>query len=246
MPEKRRKFEKDFKDGVVDIVLTTGRAVAEVAREIGVHEGTLGNWVELRRRSQKPGAAMSHPVVREARKGDHQAPHRDRSRAHPRPVECSRGERQHQAATAHSHRVRVPLTRRPHRPRHARPRRALSTPSRPRHPMKSPTDGAQEPQIYTGSAPSLSRSHGSLHDAAEFASCCGPASRSTPLRTRPLDRTRGPHYRDHGVSPDRTLTGGLPRACHPVTSCPLLCSHGARTAGRSWIEAETFWPLSQH
>ncbi len=56
MPEKRRKFEKDFKDGAVDIVLTTGRAVAEVAREIGVHEGTLGNWVELRRRSQKPGA----------------------------------------------------------------------------------------------------------------------------------------------------------------------------------------------
>lgn len=76
MPEKRRKFEKDFKDGAVDIVLTTGRAVAEVARANVVHEGTLGNWVELRRRPQKPGAAMSHPVVREARKGNHQAPHR--------------------------------------------------------------------------------------------------------------------------------------------------------------------------
>jgi transposase len=56
MPEKRRKFDQDFKDGAVDIVLTTGRPIAEVAREIGVHEGTLGNWVEKRRRSQTPGA----------------------------------------------------------------------------------------------------------------------------------------------------------------------------------------------
>jgi hypothetical protein len=36
---------------------------------------------------------------------------------------------------------------------------------------------------------------GSLHDAADFASCCGPASCSTPLRPRPLGRTRGFHYR---------------------------------------------------
>ena len=56
MSEKRRKFDQDFKDGAVDIVLTSGRPVAEVARDIGVHEGTLGNWVDKRRRSQKPGA----------------------------------------------------------------------------------------------------------------------------------------------------------------------------------------------
>ncbi len=47
MSEKRRKFDQDFKDGAVDIVLTTGRPVAEVARDLGVHEGTLGNWVDL-------------------------------------------------------------------------------------------------------------------------------------------------------------------------------------------------------
>ena len=45
MSEKRRKFDQDFKDGAVDIVLTSGRPVAEVARDLGVHEGTLGNWV---------------------------------------------------------------------------------------------------------------------------------------------------------------------------------------------------------
>ncbi len=55
MSEKRRKFDQDFKDGAVDIVLTSGRAVAEVARDIGINEGTLGNWVEKRRKSQQPG-----------------------------------------------------------------------------------------------------------------------------------------------------------------------------------------------
>jgi transposase len=56
MSEKRRKFDQDFKDGAVDIVLTTGRPTAEVAREIGVHEGTLGNWVDKRRKARAPGA----------------------------------------------------------------------------------------------------------------------------------------------------------------------------------------------
>ena len=55
MSEKRRKFDQDFKDGAVDIVLTSGRPVAEVARDLGVHEGTLGNWVDKRRRSETAG-----------------------------------------------------------------------------------------------------------------------------------------------------------------------------------------------
>jgi transposase len=56
MPENRRKFDQDFKDGAVDIVLTTGRPIAEIARELDVHEGTLGNWVDKRRKAQTPGA----------------------------------------------------------------------------------------------------------------------------------------------------------------------------------------------
>ena len=55
MSEKRRKFDQDFKDGAVDVVLTTGRPVAVIARELGVDEGTLGNWVDKRRRAQIPG-----------------------------------------------------------------------------------------------------------------------------------------------------------------------------------------------
>ena len=45
MREKRRKFSPEFKLEAVRLVIDTSRPVAEVAREIGVHEGTLGNWV---------------------------------------------------------------------------------------------------------------------------------------------------------------------------------------------------------
>ena len=56
MPEVRRRFDKDFREGAVRIVLETGRPVAEVARELGVHDGTLGNWVNQHRARQEPGA----------------------------------------------------------------------------------------------------------------------------------------------------------------------------------------------
>jgi transposase len=56
MSEKRRKFDQDFKDGAVRIVLESGRPVAEIARELDVHVGTLGNWVHKARALQQPGA----------------------------------------------------------------------------------------------------------------------------------------------------------------------------------------------
>lgn len=56
MPEIRRRFDSDFKEGAVRIVLDTGRPIAEVARELGVNEGTLGNWVNQYRARQTPGA----------------------------------------------------------------------------------------------------------------------------------------------------------------------------------------------
>ncbi len=45
MPERRRKFTPEFKDEAVKMVIETSRPIAEVAREIRVNEGTLGNWV---------------------------------------------------------------------------------------------------------------------------------------------------------------------------------------------------------
>jgi transposase-like protein len=44
MAEDRRKFDEDFRQGAVRIVRETGKQIAQVARELGINEGTLGNW----------------------------------------------------------------------------------------------------------------------------------------------------------------------------------------------------------
>jgi transposase-like protein len=45
MREKHRKFSPEFKSEAVGLVIDTSRPIAEVARDRGIHEGTLGNWV---------------------------------------------------------------------------------------------------------------------------------------------------------------------------------------------------------
>ena len=50
MPQQRRKFSPEFKDEAVKLVIETSRPIARVARELGINEGTLGNWVGIYRR----------------------------------------------------------------------------------------------------------------------------------------------------------------------------------------------------
>jgi transposase len=45
MQEKRRKYSPEFKIEAARLVVESSRPIVEVAREIGVHEGTLGSWV---------------------------------------------------------------------------------------------------------------------------------------------------------------------------------------------------------
>ena len=52
MSEKRRKYDPEFREGAVRIVRETGKPVAVVARDLGIHEGTLGNWVKKDRASR--------------------------------------------------------------------------------------------------------------------------------------------------------------------------------------------------
>jgi transposase len=57
MAETRRKFDADFKEGAVRLVRETGKPIAQVARDLGINEGTLGNWVNAdRRRGERDGA----------------------------------------------------------------------------------------------------------------------------------------------------------------------------------------------
>jgi transposase-like protein len=54
MPEQRRRFSPQFKAEAVQLVIETGKPIAEVARDLGIHDGTLGNWVNAWRR-EHPG-----------------------------------------------------------------------------------------------------------------------------------------------------------------------------------------------
>ena len=57
MSETRRQYDPEFRAGAVRIVAETRRSVAEVARELGICEGTLGNWVR-KDRAERSGAAL--------------------------------------------------------------------------------------------------------------------------------------------------------------------------------------------
>jgi transposase len=43
--EKRRRFDPEFRDGAMRIVRETGKPVVQIARDLGIHEGTLRNWI---------------------------------------------------------------------------------------------------------------------------------------------------------------------------------------------------------
>ena len=55
MADTRRKFDQEFRAGAVRIVRETGKPIARVARELGINEGTLGNWVNADRRRRGDG-----------------------------------------------------------------------------------------------------------------------------------------------------------------------------------------------
>ena len=41
----KRTFSAEYREEAVKMVLETGRPIAAIARDLGINEGTLGNWV---------------------------------------------------------------------------------------------------------------------------------------------------------------------------------------------------------
>jgi transposase len=58
MARNYRKFDEDFKQGAVALVLETGKPIAQVARDLGINEGTLGNWCAQERRARKQDRSL--------------------------------------------------------------------------------------------------------------------------------------------------------------------------------------------
>jgi transposase len=59
MPERRMKYDREFREGAVRIVEEAGKPIAVVARGLGVNEGTLGNWVVRAREAAEGTRGLS-------------------------------------------------------------------------------------------------------------------------------------------------------------------------------------------
>ncbi|MPZ63297.1 MAG: transposase [Propionibacteriales bacterium] len=68
MPEKRKKYDREFREGAVRIVEETNKPIAQVARDLGVNEGTLGNWVNRARAERDGTRGLSTDDVEELKR----------------------------------------------------------------------------------------------------------------------------------------------------------------------------------
>jgi len=62
MARNRRKFSPEYKDEAVRMVIETSKPIAEVARDLGINEGTLGNWMNRYRNThvgEEPALSVS-------------------------------------------------------------------------------------------------------------------------------------------------------------------------------------------
>ena len=62
MGRDRRKYTPEFRAEAVALVLSSKLPVAQVARDLGINEGTLGNWVVIWR-AEHAGEIPEEPLT---------------------------------------------------------------------------------------------------------------------------------------------------------------------------------------
>ena len=62
------EFDPQFREGAVRIVRETGKPIAQIARDLGVHPGTLGNWVAKDRAQHEGTQGLSTGDVAELKR----------------------------------------------------------------------------------------------------------------------------------------------------------------------------------
>jgi transposase len=75
MAETRRRFDPEFLAGAVRIVRETKKPIAQVVRDLGIHEGTLANWVnkDIERRLPSNGGVSESERAELLRPCGHQS-----------------------------------------------------------------------------------------------------------------------------------------------------------------------------
>jgi len=56
-----KKYTQEYRDEAVKMVLENDQPIAKVARDLGINEGTLGNWVSKYRREHPVSEELSLP-----------------------------------------------------------------------------------------------------------------------------------------------------------------------------------------
>ncbi|WP_442906351.1 transposase [Kineococcus sp. NBC_00420] len=79
MGSTRRHFTDEYKTQAIACVLDDHRSIAEVARNIGVHEMTLGKWVKKERDSRQ--GETTQPPLDEGERRTRTPPRRESATA---------------------------------------------------------------------------------------------------------------------------------------------------------------------
>ena len=62
MGQARKKYTREYRDEAVDLVVKSGRPIAEIARDLGINEATLGNWVLRAKQAGKVPEMPEEPL----------------------------------------------------------------------------------------------------------------------------------------------------------------------------------------